>query len=108
MRLVIFLSRGGWSKETILAEIAKCDTLCANCHRKLHYAANYGLLTPKQQQAFNYDYRKFKTKSKECKKCGNSDVLPKRRLCVLCWNDHQAEVMRKRRVTNICGDVSDS
>lgn len=23
--------------ETTLAEIAKCDLICANCHRKLHY-----------------------------------------------------------------------
>jgi hypothetical protein len=27
----------GMSEETVLAEIAKCEILCSNCHRKLTY-----------------------------------------------------------------------
>lgn len=29
------------SKQLILDEIAKCEVLCANCHRKLHYRENH-------------------------------------------------------------------
>ena len=35
----------GWSKERILAEIAKCEVLCANCHAKEHWKEEYHLPT---------------------------------------------------------------
>ena len=32
------------SIETIIEEIKKCDVLCSNCHRKLHYNEKNGLI----------------------------------------------------------------
>ena len=29
--------KGNWSLKRIKEEIAKCQVLCANCHRKVHY-----------------------------------------------------------------------
>ena len=36
---------GFWSKsvERVMNEIAKCDVLCANCHKKLHYDLRDGI-----------------------------------------------------------------
>jgi hypothetical protein len=34
---------GGWSLSRLLAEAAKCDVVCANCHRRRTAAAFWGI-----------------------------------------------------------------
>lgn len=34
---VSYMVNHGWSWERVQEEVAKCDVLCANCHRKAHY-----------------------------------------------------------------------
>ena len=35
--IVSYLVSHGYGWSTIMEEVAKCDVLCANCHRKLHF-----------------------------------------------------------------------
>jgi hypothetical protein len=36
------MAKRGWSNEHILQEIAKCEVLCSNCHRILHWEERQG------------------------------------------------------------------
>jgi len=40
-----FVTRKGCSVEKLLEEIAKCDVVCANCHRKRTHKRSSGLYT---------------------------------------------------------------
>lgn len=42
IRDVAEMASCSYSKEKILAEVAKCDILCSNCHRKLHWDEQTG------------------------------------------------------------------
>jgi hypothetical protein len=39
---IAYAVRRGWSKDRIMKEVDKCDVLCSNCHRKLHYYGSVG------------------------------------------------------------------
>ena len=39
-RDIAIMVNDGCSKERILNEMKKCDALCSNCHRKLHWEDN--------------------------------------------------------------------
>ena len=39
---VVDMAVNGYSKDRILEEIEKCEVLCANCHRELHYLERCG------------------------------------------------------------------
>lgn len=41
------MMRGHYPFEALLEEVEKCDVICANCHRKLHWSERMGKMTEK-------------------------------------------------------------
>jgi predicted HNH restriction endonuclease len=35
------MKKAQWPLERVREELAKCELLCANCHRKLHYLSRW-------------------------------------------------------------------
>lgn len=55
-----FMINRGYSKTRILKEIAKCDVVCENCHRIIHY---------NDLKEWFYEYKR----TLKCENCGNND-----------------------------------
>ncbi len=45
------LTAGGYPMDVLLAEIAKCDVLCSNCHRKHHWEEKHPKLVAVSDEA---------------------------------------------------------
>lgn len=90
------------AKEKVLSEIAKCQVLCSNCHRKEHWNETIELrkLTKQKWLAENEKLISL-VDSKKCKGCEKDEEetteWKNRSLCRECYNKKQAEVMKRRR-----------
>ena len=50
---------GGWSRDDVLAEVAKCDLVCANCHAIRTFTRSNWALNWLREEASLYDATGF-------------------------------------------------
>jgi len=95
---VATMVREHFKDEDILAEIAKCDVVCANCHRKVHWN-NYDELYKTEVRSSTRQLRE----PIPCQICGVSDgYMPMAGYCEAHWKERKKQkrvqrAARKRR-----------
>jgi 5-methylcytosine-specific restriction endonuclease McrA len=66
------VSRGSVSRERMLREAAKCDLLCANCHRRRHARARTALGHPLVRRRRDTKLRAVTAAGGACRGCGEA------------------------------------
>ena len=95
----------GYSQKNVMKEIEKCIILCANCHSKKHWLERVD--ARKKDPEYDKYIEQFEKRNNGvidgCVSCGISrleaDFREKRKLCLLCYNRRQKDIMEKRRKT---------
>lgn len=84
--------RRPWAE--ILAEVAKCDAVCANCHAiRTH--------TRHRERRVAVPPAPPTHPARVCKRCSTQvNLMPRRRLCRTCYNESQRDAMRRRRAAD--------
>ena len=76
------LVNSGRSKHKVLEEVAKCEVVCANCHKHREYLRG----------RVEYQSKRFKNDTQhQCMDCGDSFsswvIIRKKKVCHNCWRD---------------------